>query len=227
MGYTIQATSFANRSIDLAGGTTIDLATATGDLVHVTGSGWTCSSFGSVPAGQTFKIVFDGSGVITYNATSLDLPGAADITTQAGDSAIIVSDSVGNWKCILYTTDNDAYTNFSPAFTGFSVAPTVNAGDCRYKMLTRNTCHFIFYPSNLGTSNATTFTITLPFASANVGFAGQTYIVQLYNNGASATGVMRIRLNSNIADVYTANFGAFTASSGKSLICSIVYQTQM
>lgn len=94
-------------------------------------------------------------------------------------------------------------------------------------MLSRNTCHFIFYPSALGTSNATTFTITLPFVSANVGLAGQTYIVQVYNNGSSATGVLRTRVNSNIADVYTSNFGTFTASNGKSLMCSIVYQTEL
>lgn len=216
------------KSINIAGGTTIDLATATGNEVHITGSGWTCTSLGTQDAGTQILLIFDAVGVLTYNATSLILPGAANITTSAGDSALFVSEGSGNWKCVNYMNQNDTYINFAPSFTGFSVAPTVNTGDCRYKMLSRNTCHFIFYPSNLGTSNATTFTITLPFASANVGgIGGQTYIVHVYNNGASATGVMRTRLNSNIADVYMAGFGTFTASSGKSLMCSIVYQTEL
>lgn len=211
---------------DIASASSLNLYNSGGDYNHVTGVA-TITSLGTAPSGFEKTLVFDGSLILTYNITSLILPGAANITTSTGDVAVFRSEGSGNWKCVNYMNQSDAYTNFSPAFTGFSVAPTVNAGDCRYKMLTRNTCHFIFYPSNLGTSNATTFTITLPFVSANVGAAGQTYIVHLYNNGAAATGVMRTRLNSNIADVYTANFGAFTASSGKSLMCSIVYQTQM
>lgn len=214
------------KSSDIASATTTDLSTSTGNLIHITGT-TTITSFGTLQAGSERTIVFDGALTLTYNATSLILPGAANITTSAGDTAIFISEGSGNWRCVNYKNQSDSYINFAPAFTGFSVAPTVNAGDCRYKMLSRNTCHFIFYPSNLGTSNATTFTITLPFVAANVGFGGQTYIVQLYNNGASATGVMRTRLNSNIADVYTSNFGAFTSSNGKSLICSIVYQTEL
>lgn len=214
------------KSTDIVSATTTDLSTSTGNLIHITGT-TTITSFGTLQAGSKRTLVFDGALTLTYNATSLILPGAANITTSAGDTAIFISEGSGNWRCVSYITASDTYINFAPSFTGFSVAPTVNTGDCRYKMLSRNTCHFICYPSNLGTSNATTFTITLPFASANVGVGGQTYIVQLYNNGASATGVMRIRLNSNIADVYTANFGTFTASGGKRLICSIVYQTEL
>ncbi len=215
------------KSTDIVSATTTDLSTSTGNLIHITGT-TTITSFGTLQAGSKRTLVFDGALTLTYNATSLILPGAANITTSAGDTAIFISEGSGNWRCVSYITASDTYINFAPSFTGFSVAPTVNTGDCRYKMLSRNTCHFIVYPSNLGTSNATTFTITLPFASANVGgIGGQTYIVQVYNNGGSATGVMRTRLNSNIADVYMANFGTFTASSGKSLMCSIVYQTEL
>jgi len=211
---------------DIPSASSINLYNSGGDYNHITGT-TAITSLGTATAGFEKTLVFDGALTLTHNSTSLILPGAANITTSAGDTAVFRSEGGGNWRCVSYMSVIDAYINFAPAFTGFSVAPTINAGDCRYKMLSRNTCHFIFYPSNLGTSNATTFTITLPFAAANVGFGGQTYIVQIYNNGASATGVMRIRLNSNIADVYTANFGVFTASSGKTLICSIVYQTEL
>lgn len=214
------------KGTDITSASTTNIGTATGNYIHITGT-TTITAFDTIQAGASRTLVFDGALTLTHNSTSLILPGAANITTSAGDIAIFRSEGSGNWRCISYTKVNDSYINFSPAFTGFSVAPTVNAGDCRYKMLSRNTCHFIFYPSNIGTSNATTFTITLPFVSANVGLAGQTYIVQVYNNGSSATGVLRTRVNSNIADVYTANFGAFAASSGKSLMCSIVYQTEL
>ena len=39
---------------------------------------------------------------LTYNATSLKLPGAASITTAAGDKALFESLGSGNWQCLAY-----------------------------------------------------------------------------------------------------------------------------
>jgi len=213
------------KSIDIAGDTTIDLSTATGNLIHITGSGWTCTSLGTVQSGTTVKLVFDGVGVLTYNATSLILQGYADITTAANDIAIFASDGTGNWRCISYTSYNDDYTPYATAFTGFSVAPTVPSGYCRYKMITRNTCHFILYPSVIGTSNATTMTVTLPFAASSTQV--QLFNILVYNNGSAVNGTIRTRVGSNIADVYVGGFSAFTAGGGKSAMCTILYETDL
>jgi len=49
---------------------------------------------------------FTGALTLTHNATSLILPGAASITTAAGDVAVFVSEGGGNWRCVSYTKAN-------------------------------------------------------------------------------------------------------------------------
>jgi hypothetical protein len=49
-----------------------------------------------------FILVFAGALTFTHNATSLILPGAANITTAAGDVAWMESLGSGNWRCLVY-----------------------------------------------------------------------------------------------------------------------------
>jgi hypothetical protein len=49
-----------------------------------------------------FILVFAGALTFTHNATSLILPGGANITTAAGDVAWVESLGSGNWKCLVY-----------------------------------------------------------------------------------------------------------------------------
>ena len=76
---------------------------AAGTALYATITGSTAiTSFGSVAAG-TFRIIeFTGSLILTHNATSLKLPSGANIVTQAGDVAFLVSLGSGNWKCLKY-----------------------------------------------------------------------------------------------------------------------------
>jgi hypothetical protein len=86
----------------IASGTTVDLSTADGDYVSITGT-TTITGLGTVAAGMRFVLVFAGALTFTHNATSLILPGGANITTAAGDVAIMESLGSGNWKCLVYT----------------------------------------------------------------------------------------------------------------------------
>lgn len=86
---------------NIASATTTNLANATGNYVHITGV-TTIQAFGTVNAGVPFWLVFDGALLLTYNASSLILPGAVNITTVAGDSGIFVSEGSGNWRCLQY-----------------------------------------------------------------------------------------------------------------------------
>lgn len=90
-----------SKATAIASASTVDLATATGSLVHITGT-TTITAFGTVAAGREFTLVFDGALTLTHNGTSLILPGAANITTAAGDTAIMVSEGSGNWRCLAY-----------------------------------------------------------------------------------------------------------------------------
>jgi hypothetical protein len=82
---------------------TTNLALANGNFVHVTGSGSiTITSFGTLSAGSRFILCFEIPVTLVYNATSLIIPGAANITTAAGDCIMLISEGSGNWRVISY-----------------------------------------------------------------------------------------------------------------------------
>lgn len=91
----------ASQGSNMVSAATVDLATADGFYVHITGT-TAITAFGTEPAGIQYLLEFDGILTLTYNATSLILPGAANITTAAGDMALVISLGSGNWKCAYY-----------------------------------------------------------------------------------------------------------------------------
>ena len=99
---------------DIASATTTDLSAATGESVTITGT-TTITGFGTAAAGVIRFIRFSGALTLTHNATSLILPGAANISTGAGDTATVVSLGSGNWRCWNYTRAGKAPFNASAA----------------------------------------------------------------------------------------------------------------
>lgn len=89
------------KGADLASASTTDLSTATGNYVHITGT-TTVTALGTVAAGQVYILEFDAALTLTHNGTSLILPDATSIKTEAGAIAIMVSEGAGNWRCIQY-----------------------------------------------------------------------------------------------------------------------------
>ena len=85
----------------IASSTTCDLGTKDSTFLTVSGT-TTITGFGTVSAGIYKFVMFSGALTLTHNATSLILPGAANITTVAGDTALFLSLGSGNWKCMQY-----------------------------------------------------------------------------------------------------------------------------
>lgn len=98
---------------DIASATTTDIGAATGTYVKVTGT-TTITALGTVQAGTRRIVEFTGILTLTHNGTSLILPTAANITTAAGDVAILVSLGSGNWKCVNYSRASGAAVLASP-----------------------------------------------------------------------------------------------------------------
>lgn len=74
-----------------------------GSTQHITGvTTITDIDFDTAADGAYAWVVFDGALVLTYNATTLKLPGSANITTQAGDTALFFQDSGDNVICLFY-----------------------------------------------------------------------------------------------------------------------------
>jgi hypothetical protein len=103
-GGTGEATGYAAldaltlKGSDIASAGTTNLSSATGCYVNITGT-TTIIALGTAAAGVERVCQFAGSLTLTHNATSLILPGAANITTNPGDVATFVSLGSGNWIC--------------------------------------------------------------------------------------------------------------------------------
>lgn len=86
--------------VTLASAATVDLSTATGPRVSISGTTG-ISSFGT-GANLIRFLRFQAATPITHNGTTLICPGGASFTTAAGDTAIVVSDISGNWRFAQY-----------------------------------------------------------------------------------------------------------------------------
>jgi len=89
------------KGADIASATTTDIGAATGEFVDITGT-TTITGLGTIAAGIERTVRFTGILTLTHNATSLILPGGANITTASGDTAIFRSLGSGSWICIGY-----------------------------------------------------------------------------------------------------------------------------
>lgn len=87
--------------VDVASATTCAIGAAASNYVRITGT-TTITGMGTVASGIYRDVVFDGALTLTYNATSLILPTAANIVTVAGDTAGFISEGSGNWRCLWY-----------------------------------------------------------------------------------------------------------------------------
>jgi hypothetical protein len=98
--FAVAEGSFA--PVDIASAATTDIGAAASPNVRITGTTG-ITSFGTVAAGTRRFLAFAAALTLTHNATSLILPGAANITTAAGDMAVARSLGSGNWVVESYT----------------------------------------------------------------------------------------------------------------------------
>lgn len=102
---------------DVASAGTISLGE--GGLFHITGTTpITDIDFATPKDGRAATLIFDGALTLTHNGTTLILPGAANITTAAGDRCEVVQDS----------GDNMIVTNYTRA-TGAPLIPPSTSGN--------------------------------------------------------------------------------------------------
>ena len=99
--YAIQVTH-NNTPVTLASASTVNIGAAASDNVIISGT-TTITAFDNVNNGVKRWVRFSGALTLTHNGTSLILPGAANITTAANDTAEFISLGGGNWQCIRYT----------------------------------------------------------------------------------------------------------------------------
>ena len=105
----------------IASASTINLNTATGNRVHITGT--TAITAVTLTRGPR-TVIFDGVLTLTHNATTNNLPGAANITTAAGDRAIYDSDGTTVY-CVSYIKANGTATVVAASASAMTLLSTV------------------------------------------------------------------------------------------------------
>jgi len=91
------------KGANVASATTTECYVADGNYIHITGTTTITSLGTAAQAGDCRTIVFDGALILTHNATSLILPTGANITTVAGDTAVIRAETTANTRVVSYT----------------------------------------------------------------------------------------------------------------------------
>lgn len=159
---------------------------------------------------------FGSSGKSTFTATGLLKLDSNGIQWADGSTSTTAASGIGN---------GGAWQAWTPSFTGFSSNPVMYMSS--YTVVGQ-TVFGIFTPLTAGTSNATTFTITLPFPAKTsqflVGMGVET------DNGVSST-TQLCRMDtvggSTTANIYkTILLGAWTASGAKYCAFTFTYEKQ-
>lgn len=88
------------KGADVASAATLTLGTD-GNVFDVTGT-TTVTAIATWHVGGIAVLQFDAALTLTHHATDLILPGAANITTAAGDVAIMQEYASGDWRCLSY-----------------------------------------------------------------------------------------------------------------------------
>ncbi len=104
-----------------------------GDFFHITGTTTiTDIDFTTAKDGRHAWLGFDGALTLTHNATTLNLPGGANIVTAAGDRAFVVQDASDNVHVMVYQRAAappviiTPWEGYTPTFTGFGTASSVS-----------------------------------------------------------------------------------------------------
>lgn len=187
----------------------------------------TLPSASAFSAGTTLIFLDEIGGVTSTNTVTITRAGADNIngaTTLVIKSAysvcMMVTDGTSKWTAI--STLNNVEGTWSPTLTGFSADPT---GGAYAYQLTGGWCTIFALWTGNGTSNATTKTMTLPYAAAS-GQAQQSTCRAIDNGGGSTLGFLATRSGSNVLDIYpTITLGNWTASgSARYFISSFKYK---
>ena len=102
---TDESTTFASTIINKQGTDVASagaLALGIGNYFDITGT-TTITSINTKGIGTCIVLQFDAILTLTHHATDLKLPSAANITTAAGDIAVLHEYAIGDWRCVSYT----------------------------------------------------------------------------------------------------------------------------
>lgn len=122
----------------VAGGALIDLGD--GGYFHITGSGWTCSDidFTNGTDGRYAALHINTSGTFTHNATTMPLPGGADVNVSSGDIVEVWQSDLNEVKVVIHRADGRSHVDtwqYVETLTASSSANLTTSSLANYAMI--------------------------------------------------------------------------------------------
>lgn len=193
------------KGANIASAATIDLSTATGNLVHVTGT--TTITAITIPSGAERTVVFDGILTLTHNATTLILPTGANITTAAGDVIKVRGDGAGNARVVTYQRANGTALSVTPPALILlaTLTPTASANVDSLSTFTSTYDNYRIIGEGITNNAAGPDIMNLRFANAGVVDTGSNYRVQStgFNGGSMSAAATSIGTTVNVQSAGT------------------------
>ncbi|MFZ5653161.1 MAG: hypothetical protein ACOY42_01990 [Pseudomonadota bacterium] len=167
-------------AVSLASAATVGIGAASANAISITGT-TTITAFDTIASGAVRVLTFAGALTLTHNETSLILPGGANITTAAGDVAVMLSLGSGNWRCIGYMRANGKSV-IAPTYVFRTAHTWAVAGEIKVPSGNLDVIPGFYFPLP-----ATGQTAKLIAARHKLG-AGTSATVKLQKNGTDITG---------------------------------------
>jgi hypothetical protein len=196
--------------VDLASAGTTNIGAANSANVRITGT-TTITALGTALSGVTRHLRFAGALTLTHNATSLILPGAANITTAAGDTAIAVSLGSGNWVVVNYV--RAAGLPVAQMATARVLGRVTAGSGAIEEIALGNPAAALSLSINRGTEQATTSGTAIDFTGIPAGVRR----IAIAFNGVSSNGtsgrIVQIGSGSFVTSGYVSSGGSIAAGS--------------
>jgi hypothetical protein len=172
------------RGTDIPSASSINLQTATGNLLHVTGT-TTITSI-TLDSGALREVVFDGILTLT-NGASLILPTGANIVTAAGDSATFRGEPSGVVRLVKYQRADGRALAVTPPGSTLIAGPLTPSAAANVDFLNTFSSTYDDYEIQIdGINSAAAENLRIRLAVAGVADAGNNY--QFYQIDDPASG---------------------------------------
>jgi hypothetical protein len=195
------ADSASGAPVDIASAATTDIGASASPNVRITGT-TSITSFGTVAAGTRRFLAFAAALTLTHNATSLILPGAANITTAAGDMAVARSLGSGNWVIESFT--RAAGLPIGQIATSRVLGRRSAGTGAIEDIPVGNDATGLSLAINRGTEQATTSGTAIDFTSIPAGVRRITVML----NGVSTNGSALVILQLGAGSIVTSGYGS-------------------
>jgi hypothetical protein len=216
------------RGTDIASSGTLSLPAGGGRVFNITGT-TTINGISTAQGGRMVMLRFAGALTLTHNATSFILPGAANITTVAGDTGVWVNEAAqdasgSNWRCFSYQRASGSPINAADLIatqanqeTGSSTTLLVTSGRQQFHQSAAKA--WVYFDASSGTptapSSATSYN-TASITDGGVGVFTPTWTTA-FSNATYVTAASSKSTILNAANVVSQNSTQSKATTGQPL----------